>query len=124
MNVVQEKSELFAIRIIRLSKHLRKARQEHVVSLQIHRSGTSIGANIAEAEYAMSKKDFLAKMYIAMKECAETNYWLKILYQTGDLIAEEFHSMASDCTELLRLLTAITKSAKQRLNERQTKVVD
>lgn len=70
------------------------------------------GANIAEAEYAISKKDFHSKMYIALKECAETKYWLEIFYETGFLTYSQFSSLNSDCLDLLRLLTAITKKSK------------
>ena len=82
------------------------------MSSQLLRSGTSIGANIAEAEYAISKKDFHSKMHIALKECAETKYWLEILYETEFLNKSQFDSLNNDCLELLRLLTAITKKTK------------
>ena len=80
-NVVVEKSKDFAVRIIQLYKYMNENKKEFVMSKQILRSGTSIGANIAEAECAFSKKDFLAKMYIAFKECSETKYWLELLYK-------------------------------------------
>ena len=83
------------------------------MSNQLLRSGTSIGANIAEAEYAISKKDFHSKMHIALKECAETRYWLEILYETEYLSYSQFNSLNNDCLDLLRLLTAITKKSKQ-----------
>lgn len=82
------------------------------MSKQLLRCGTSIGANIAEAEYAISKKDFHSKMHIALKESAETLYWLEILYETGFLTDSQFNSLNSDCLDLLRLLTAITKKSK------------
>ena len=82
------------------------------MSNQLLRCGTSIGANIAEAEYAISKKDFHSKMHIALKECAETKYWLEILYETGFLSHSQFSSLNNDCLDLLRLLTAITKKSR------------
>ena len=112
-SVAFEKSKLFAIRIVNLYKHLCESKNEYVLSKQLLRSGTSIGANIAEAECAVSKKDFLAKMYIAYKECSETKYWLELLYATNYLTQKEYCSILSDCTELIKLLTAITKTTKQ-----------
>lgn len=87
-NVVVEKSKAFAVRIIQLYKYMYENKKEFVMSKQILRSGTNIGANIAEAECAFSKKDFLAKMYIAFKECSETKYWLELLYKTEYLSKE------------------------------------
>lgn len=113
-NVVVEKSKAFAVRIIQLYKYMYENKKEFVMSKQILRSGTSIGANIAEAECAFSKKDFLAKMYIAFKECSETKYWLELLYKTEYLSKEQYYSIDSDCTELLKLLSSITKSTKYR----------
>ena len=82
------------------------------MSKQLLRSGTSIGANIAEANSAFSKKDFLAKMYIAFKECSESKYWLDLLYKTDYLTQSEFDSINADCTELQKLLSSITKTLK------------
>ena len=113
-NVVVEKSKAFAVRIIQLYKYMYENKKEFVMSKQILRSGTSIGANIAEAECAFRKKDFLAKMYIAFKECSETKYWLELLYKTEYLSKEQYNSIDSDCTELLKLLSSITKSTKYR----------
>lgn len=113
-NVVVEKSKAFAVRVIQLYKYMNENKKEFVMSKQILRSGTSIGANIAEAECAFSKKDFLAKMYIAFKECSETKYWLELLYKTEYLSKEQYDSIDSDCTELLKFLSSITKSTKYR----------
>lgn len=85
-SIVFEKSKKFAVRIVNLYKYLRDERNETVLSKQLLRSGTSIGANIAEANCAFSKKDFLAKMYIAFKECSESCYWLELLYSTNYLV--------------------------------------
>ena len=84
-SIVFEKSKRFAIRIVKLYKYLCDEKKEVVLSKQLLRSGTSIGANIAEANSAFSKKDFLAKMYIAFKECSESKYWLDLLYKTDYL---------------------------------------
>lgn len=114
-SVVFEKSKAFAIRIVKLYKHLCENKNEYVLSKQLLRSGTSIGANIAEAECAFSKKDFLAKMYIAYKECSETKYWLELLCATDYLTQKEYDSILSDCTELMKLLTAITKTTRTQI---------
>ena len=87
------------------------------MSLQLLRSATSIGANIAEAQCALSKKDFLSKMQIAYKECNETKYWLTLLKETDYLKQTEYDSITADCTELLRMLTVITRIASQNLRQ-------
>ena len=107
----RQKSRCFAIRIIRLYQYLCKEKQEYVLSKQLLRSGTSIGANIAEAQQAQSKPDFVHKMSIALKEANETQYWLKLLYRTDYLTKTQFDSMNTDIYELLSLLTAICKTA-------------
>lgn len=110
---VERKSFLFAVRIVKLSKHLNTAKKEYVLSRQLLRAGTSIGANIAEAEQAQSKADFISKMNIALKEAVETNYWLRLLQASDYLSNAEFSSIHSDCRELEKMLTAIIKTAKQ-----------
>ena len=107
---VAEKSEDFAVRIINLCKYLRHERGEYVLSRQLLRSGTSIGANIAEAQRAQSRPDFHSKMSIALKEASETFYWLRLLARTGYLTESEFSSIYKDTDELLRILTAICKT--------------
>lgn len=114
-NVVFEKSKKFALRIIKLYKYLCNEKKEFVLSKQILRSGTSIGANIAEAEYGISKKDFLSKMYISLKETSETLYWLELLKGSEYISEREFNSLADDCVELKKLLSSITKSSQQSL---------
>jgi len=110
-NAVKEKSFLFAKRIIRLYKYLCDDKREYIISKQLLRSGTSIGANIVEAECGISRKDFLAKMYIAFKECSETGYWLDLLL--GDYLTNSEHaSIKKDCEELRALLSSITKTTK------------
>lgn len=104
-DVILEKSEIFAIRIIRLYQFLTKKKNEYVLSKQVLRSGTSIGANITEAKSAFSKKDFLAKMYIAFKECSETIYWLNLLVK--------YDSINADAVEIRKILSAITKTTRE-----------
>ena len=112
-DVKKDKSMSFAIRIVNLYKHLCENKKEYVMAKQILRSGTSIGANIAEATCAISRKDFLAKNYIAYKECAETKYWLELLQRTNFISIEEYNSFKKDCDELYRILAAITKTVKE-----------
>ncbi len=114
-SVTLTKCKKFAIRIVRLYQFLTGEKKEYVLSNQILRSGTSIGANFAEALYGISSKDFLAKAYISLKECAETKYWLQLLYEGDYLTEREYSSIDYDCTELLRLLTAITKTLSMKV---------
>ena len=109
-NIAKEKSIKFAIRIINLYKYLTEEKKEFIISKQLLRSGTSIGSNIAESECAMSSKDFLAKIYIALKESNETLYWLELLYETEYLSEKEYNSVKSDCLELKKILMATTKT--------------
>ena len=118
-NTVLVKAKTFAIRIVKLFASLRKEKKDFILSKQILRSGTSIGANLAEAEFAVSEKDFLSKNYIALKECAETIYWLELMYQTDTLTKEQFDSIHQDCLELLRLLSATTKTMKRKLQQKE-----
>lgn len=110
--ITYQKSKRFAVRIVKLCQYLRNDKREYVLSKQLLRSGTSIGANIAEANCAYSEKDFLSKMYIAFKECAETQYWLEILHDTSLLNEKEYQSIVTDCNELRKLLSSITMTAK------------
>ena len=98
---------------MKLCQYLREEKKEYPLSKQLLRSGTSIGANVAEAQQAQSRADFASKMNIALKESAETNYWLRLLYATNYLTQEEFSSIFPDSEEITKLLIAITKSAKQ-----------
>jgi four helix bundle protein len=111
-NIVNTKSKAFALRIIKLYKYMREQKKEYVLSKQILRSGTSIGANINEAECAQSKADFYAKMYIAYKEASETKYWLELIYESEYISRKSYDSIYADCKELLRLLASITKTQK------------
>ncbi len=111
-SIVKEKSFLFAIRVVNLYRYLCDEKREYVLSKQFLRSGTSIGANVAEAIGGISRKDFSAKMYIAYKESLETEYWLDLLAACHYLTEAEHQSMRSDCSELLRMLTCITKNSQ------------
>ena len=114
---IQRMSEDFGVRIVRMYRFLSDRFRDYDVFRQILKSGTSIGANVAEAENAISKKNFVAKMYIALKESAETLYWLRLLYRCGYLSKASFGSMYSDCQSIHRVLTSITKTSTERLNE-------
>ena len=114
------KSKAFALRIINLYKYLCDEQKEYVMSKQILRSGTGIGANLAEARRAISKKNFLSKVYFALKECSETEYWLELLYESGFIKQEWFESIYEDCQELLRILNATTKKIMQQNQEKKS----
>ena len=109
-SAVADKSFEFAVRIVNLCKYLRYKKKEFVLSKQLLRSGTSIGANVHEGRRAQSRADFLSKMSIALKEANETYYWLKLLHRTEYLSKEEYLSMYADVDEILRILTAICKT--------------
>ncbi len=106
----KEKSEAFAIRIVNLYKYLVDTYKDYTIAKQVLRSGTSIGANLAEAECGISKKDFTAKVYIALKECSETRFWLKLLYETEYIDQKSYESINADCQELMRILSASTRT--------------
>ena len=110
---VEQKSFLFSIRVVKLCEHLRKTKKEYTLSKQLLRAGTSIGANIAEAQQAQSRADFSAKLNIALKEAVETNYWLRLLNATDYLSQREFQSIITDCRELEKMLTAIIKKTNE-----------
>ena len=109
-NVVAERSMEFAVRIVRLYKYLREEKQEFVLSKQLLRSGTSIGANIQEALRGQSRKDFVSKMNIALKEVAETEYWIELLHRTDYINKVEFDSIFKDCKEITKILMSIVKT--------------
>ena len=114
-NAVADKSFKFAVRIVNLRKYLTDSKKEFVMSKQLLRCGTSIGANIAEAEKAQSTADFYTKLTIALKEANETHYWLRLLQATDYLTDEQFKSIEEEATELIALLVSITKSLKDRI---------
>ncbi len=115
-NIVKEKSFAFAVRIVKLYQHLSEKKKEFVLSKQILRSGTSVGAMVREAEHAETKNDFKHKMAIAQKEINETIYWLELLKETKYLTQTEFESINSNATELIKLITTIIKTTKNNVN--------
>ncbi len=117
-NIVQVKGYGFAVRVVRLYQHLSTEKREFVLSKQLLRSGTGIGANIEEAIGGQSRADFVSKIAIAYKEARESSYWLRLLRDTGYLSEDEFASIHSDAEELCRLLAAIQKTAKDKRSAR------
>ena len=113
-SIIQDKSIKFAIRIVKLYKYLKEEKNEYVLSKQLVRSGTSVGANVSEAQRAQSKADFSAKMYIALKEAEESAYWILLLRESGFLTDKEFDSIGLDCEELIKILISITKTTAPR----------
>ncbi len=113
-NVVKNKSFLFAVRIIELYKYLTKLKKEYVISKQLLRSGTSIGALVREAEHAESNKDFIHKLSIAQKEANETLYWLELLKETSFITGIEFQSIFNEAYELKRIITSIIVTMKSK----------
>lgn len=112
-SVVKQKSMEFAKRIVRLYQYLEQEQHEHIMSKQVLRSGTSIGANIAEAIYGSSRKDFIAKLQIAQKEAAETVYWLELLNSCSYILDNLYQSLLGDCKEILAILAATIKSCSK-----------
>ena len=112
-NIVENKSFEFAVRIVNLRKFLIKEKNEYLLSKQLMRSGTSIGANVAEAQRAQSKADFVSKINIALKEANETNYWLKLLYRTDYMDEKQFESMINDLDQIISILVSICNTSKQ-----------
>ena len=110
-NVIENKSFDFAVRIVNLHKHLSAEKKEFVLSKQLLRSGTSVGANVSEAVRGQSKADFLAKMCIALKEANESHYWIRLLYKTDFLTEQEFNSIENDVVELIKILSSICKTS-------------
>ena len=111
-NAIADKSMDFAVRVVNLYRQLVLDRNEYVMSRQLLRSGTSIGANVREAMSAQTKADFVAKMSIALKECNETGYWLELMTRTSFMTDEQYRSLDSDRREIFALLTSIIKSAR------------
>ena len=112
-DILLNKSMDFSVRIVNLHKYLSQEKKENVLTKQLLRSGTSIGANVREAVYAQSRKDFISKMSIALKEASETEYWLELLNKTEYLTNEQYESIRMDCSEVAKLLTAIVKTSKE-----------
>jgi four helix bundle protein len=115
-SVLRDKSYLFAIRIVKLSRILQTEMKEYVLSKQVMRSGTAIGALIREAEFGQSKPDFINKLSIALKEANETEYWLLLLKDTNFMDEKSYKSIADDCSELIKMLVSSIITAKKNLN--------
>ena len=111
-NIIKKKSFEFAVRIVKLYQYLASDKKEFVLSKQILRSGTSVGAMVRESEHAQSKADFIHKLSIAQKEINETIYWLELFVATNYLSKNEFESLNSDATEIIKIITSIIKTAK------------
>ena len=116
-NAIKVKSMDFAVRAVNLYKHLSSKKNEHIMSKQVYRSATSIGANVREALQAQSKADFIAKMSIALKEAVETEYWLELLVRTEYLTKSEYENIQKDCGEIAKLLTSIVKTSRNSRNK-------
>ena len=114
---IEHKSFLFSVRIVKLARYLQEEKKEYILSKQLIRSGTSIGANIVEAQQAQSRADFISKLSIALKEASETNYWLRLLNATEYLSESEFSSIIADCKEIERILTSIIKTTRKTLKK-------
>ena len=114
-NIIVTKSKAFALRVIKLNIFLCNEKKEYVLSKQLLKSGTSIGANVKEAIRGQSKADFYSKMNIALKEASETEYWLELLFESGYINETEFNSIYTDCQELIKILTSITKTQAQQI---------
>ena len=112
-NIIIDKSREFAIRIVKCYKFLSETNKEYILSRQLLKCGTSIGANVRESINAQSKADFVSKLSIALKEADETTYWLDLLHETDYLDDRMFISINNDCTELIKILTSIIKTSKQ-----------
>ena len=111
-SIIRTKSKAFAVRIVKMTRFLQEKRHEHILSKQVLRSGTSIGANVRESKNAQSTADFIHKLEIALKESDETEYWLEILHETDYIDEEMFDSMIADNKELTAMLTSIIKTTK------------
>ena len=112
-HAIQDKSFRFAVRIVNLCRYLQTEQKEYVLTKQLLRCGTSIGANVDESQQAQSRPDFISKLNIALKEAYETNYWLRLLYETQFLKPDEFQSIIHDCQEIEKLFISIIKSLKE-----------
>ena len=118
-SIVREKSYAFALRIINAYKYLNQEHREFVLSKQVLRSGTSIGALVKEAEHAQSLADFVNKMNVALKEANETEYWLMLLKDSGYIDEKSFTSIHHDCSELIKLSASIVKTSKEKLEKQK-----
>ena len=112
-NVVLDKSFLFSVRVVNLYKYMTEEKKEYILSKQLLRCGTSIGANATEAQKGQSKADFIAKMCIALKEAYEAEYWIRLLYHTGYIEENAYQSLSKDIDEIISLLSSICKTAEK-----------
>ena len=114
---LERKSFLFSVRVVKLARYLREEKKEFILSKQLIRAGTSIGANIVESQQAQSRADFMSKLSFALKEPCETKYWLRLLQATDYLTESEFTSIIADCRELEKILTSIIKTTRSTPNK-------
>ena len=112
-SVLREKAKHFAVRTLKLYEYLMLKKREYTVSKQIVRSGTAIGANVCEAQYAQSRADFISKMHIALKEAGETEFWLEVLRDSGYINAKLAGSLIEDCGEIVSILVSTLNTSKQ-----------
>ena len=115
-NLIADLTEDFALRIIEMYRYLQKEKQEYVMSLQVYRSGTSIGANVSESKNAQSKADFINKLNIALKEAGETEYWLRLLFKSQTISEVEFNSIQNDLNIIIGTLIKIIKRTKENMS--------
>ena len=115
-NVIEEKSFAFAVRIVNLYKCLTSEQKEFVMSKQLLRSGTSIGANVSEAQRAQSKADFVSKFNISLKEANETDYWLRLIFETEYIDRNQYESLIADLDEVIRILVSICNTTKSKMS--------
>ena len=118
-SILRDKSYLFAIRVVKLMQYLQTEKKEYVLSKQVLRSGTSIGALIKEAEFGQSKPDFINKLNIALKEANETEYWLSLLKDTNYIDETKHKSISADCNELIKMLIASINTTKKNMNTKK-----
>lgn len=118
-NFIADYTEDFGLRIVNLYKYLRKEKKEYIMSMQLHRSGTSIGANVAESKNAQSKADFISKLSIALKEAGESDYWLKLLLKSQTISIHEYDSIKNDLNIIIGTLIKIIKTTKENLKKNE-----
>jgi len=114
-NFIADFTEDFGLRIVNLYKYLRKEKKEYIMSMQLYRSGTSIGANVAESKNAQSKADFISKLSIALKEAGESDYWLKLLLKSQTISIHEYDSIKNDLNIIIGTLIKIIKTTKENM---------
>ena len=120
-NFIADFTEDFGLRIVNLYKYLRKEKKEYIISMQLYRSGTSIGANVAESKNAQSKADFISKLSIALKEAGESDYWLKLLLKSQTISVQEYESIKNDLNIIIGTLIKIIKTTKENMKNNENK---